>query len=374
MITLTEIACCVSGIAILYAYVGYPLALLLLRALIHRPVHKAAVTPSVTLIVPAYNEAGVIAAKMRNVSALNYPAELLEVIVASDGSTDRTAEIAREFSVGRNWQVLAFSRNRGKISAVNEAVHAARGDIILLTDASAMMTPDAVRHLVSNFADAEVGAASGMYRVQKASSGQLGRQEELYWRYETFLKIQESAVGSVLGGHGALLALRKRLYCYPAPDTINDDYVIPLRIIAGGHRVVYEPQAIACEEASEMVGFQRRVRIMAGNLQQLKELAGLLRPLRLLPLFCFVSHKAIRTAVPFFMFALAISNMFLLGSSVGRLLAACQLCFYSLALLGVQWELKPRVLRLPYYFCFVNSAYLWGAFRSLQGVDKVSWK
>jgi poly-beta-1,6-N-acetyl-D-glucosamine synthase len=374
MIKPIEIVCCLSGLAILYAYVGYPLALLALRIVIHRPVRKAVIAPSVTLIVPALNEAKIIEAKMQNVVELDYPAGMIEVIVASDGSTDETVELARQFCEGRKWRVLNFPRNRGKMWVINEGVRAASGEIIVLSDASAMMTPDAVRLLVANFADPEVGAVSGMYRIHRAATGQLGRQEELYWRYETFLKIQESAVSSVLGGHGAILALRKSLFPYPGAETINDDYVIPLRIVAGGHRVVYEPRAIAFEEAAATVGFQRRVRIMAGNLQQLKELRGLLRPLRVVPLFCFISHKAMRTAVPFFMFSLAISNAFQLSVSGWRLLAAGQLCFYALALLGIQWELRPRVLRLPYYFCFVNTAYLWGALRSLQGVGKVSWK
>lgn len=369
-----EFVFCLCGLMILYSYVGYPLVLLLLRLFICRPVHKAAVEPTVTLIIPAYNEAEVIAAKINNAVRLDYPTEKLEVLIACDGSTDDTVELARKLCDGQRFRVLPFTRNRGKITVLNEAVRAAHGEIVILSDASAMLNSDSVRQLVCNFADADVGAVSGMYRVQRVSGGQLGRQEELYWKYETFLKIHESALSSVLGGHGQILAVRKRLYPYPPAGTINDDYVIPLRVIAGGSRVVYEQRAIALEEASQMGGFQRRVRIMAGNLQQLRELRTLLWPPRILPLFFFVSHKATRTAVPFFMLFLAVSNIFLLQTRLYQLMGLSQLLFYSLALLGIQWKLRPRLLRLPYYFCFVNTAYLFGFYRSLQGIGKVSWK
>ncbi len=364
----------VSGLMILYAYVGYPLALLTLRLFIFRPVNKIGCEPAVTLIVPAYNEAGVIAAKINNAARLDYPADRLEVLIACDGSTDDTVRVAQESCDGQQFRVLPFAQNRGKMAVLNDAVRAARGEIVLLSDASAMLASDSLREIVSNFSDSEVGAVSGMYRIVKSASGLLGKQEGFYWKYETFLKSQESALSSVLGGHGQILAVRKSLYPYPSPETINDDYVIPLRIMANGNRVVYEPRAIAFEEASKMVGFQRRVRIMAGNLQQLKEIKGLLVPPRILPLFFFLSHKAARTAVPFFMLSLIVSNALLLPMHAYRLFGLSQLAFYALALVGLQWDLRPHVLRLPYYFCFVNVAYLWGAYRSMKGIGKVGWK
>ena len=363
-----------SAFLIVYAYVGYPLVLLLLRILIHRSVRKGSIEPYVTLVVPAYNESRVIEAKIRNARSLDYPANKLEVLIACDGSTDGTVEVASKLSDGSRVRVLAFPRNRGKISVLNDAVREARGEIVVFSDASAILKSDAIRQLVANFADPRVGAVSGIYRVQHASGARLGSQEEIYWKYETFLKIQESTLASTIGGHGQILGVRKDLYPYPAPGTINDDFVIPVRVLAGGSRVVYEPLAVAFEEASEMVGFQRRVRIMAGNMQQLREMKGLLWPPQVLPLLFFLSRKVVRSAIPFFLVCLAVSNCFLLHGRFYQLTGCCQLVFYGLAILGSRWQLKPRALRLPYYFCFVNFAYLWTMYQLVQGRGKVRWK
>jgi cellulose synthase/poly-beta-1,6-N-acetylglucosamine synthase-like glycosyltransferase len=363
-----------SAFAIVYAYLGYPLVLLFLRIFVHRRVQKASIEPCVTIVVAAYNERRVIEAKIRNAISLDYPADKLEVLIASDGSSDGTVEAARQLSDGDRVRVLAFPQNRGKISVLNDAVREARGEIVVFSDASAILKEDSIRNLVANFADPKVGAVSGIYRVQHASGARLGSQEEIYWKYETFLRMQESILASTIGGHGQIMGVRKDLYPFPAPGTINDDFVIPVRVLAGGSRVVYEPLAVAFEEASEMVGFQRRVRIMAGNIQQLSEMKGLLWPLQPLPLLFFFSRKVVRSAVPFLLVCLAVSNCFLLYGRFYQLTGCCQLIFYGLALSGSRWQLKPRALRLPYYFCFVNFAYLWGVCQSLQGRSKVKWK
>ena len=356
---------CVS--VVVYAYAGYPIALLFLRIFIHRGVRKSPIEPYVTLVVPAYNESKVIAAKIRNAASLDYPVDKLEVLIASDGSSDDTVEVAQRLSDGSRIRVLAFPQNRGKISVLNDAVREARGEIIVFSDASAILKSDSIRQLIANFADPKVGAVSGIYRIQHASAARLGSQEEIYWRYETFLKIQESSLASTLGGHGQILGVRKDLYPYPASGTINDDYVIPVRVLANGSRVVYEPQAVAFEEASVMGGFQRRVRIMAGNMQQLREIWALLWPPQMLPLFFFFSRKVVRSFVPFFLLALVVSNFFRLRGRFYQLTACCQLIFYGLALIGSRWKLKPSSLRLPFYFCFVNAAYLWSVCHSLAG-------
>jgi len=363
-----------SAFVTVYAYVGYPLVLLFLRVFIHRSVRKSAIEPYVTLVVAAYNESRVIEAKIRNAASLDYPTDKLEVLIVSDGSSDGTVELARKLSDGNRIRVLAFPQNRGKISVLNDAVREARGEIVVFSDASAILKSDSIRQLVANFADPEVGAVGGIYRVQKASRARLGSQDEIYWKYETFLKMQESTLASTLGAHGQILGIRKDLYPYPAPGTINDDFVIPVRVLAGGSRVVYEPLAVAFEEASDIVGFQRRVRIMAGNLQQLREINGLLWPPQVLPLFFFLSRKVVRSAIPFFLVCLAISNCFLLHRRIYQLTGWSQLIFYGLAFSGSRWQLKPRGLRLPYYFCFVNFAYLWTIYQLLRGRGKVRWK
>jgi len=316
----------------------------------------------------------VIEKKIRDSLALDYPAERLEIVVASDGSKDNTVETARRFEDGQRVRVLAYEVNRGKIPVLNSSVAELRGDIVVFSDAPAMLYHDSVRKLVANFADARVGAVSGRYTVVKADEVDIGKSEDFYWKYETYLKVQESQIASTLGGHGHLHAIRKELYPFPPPGTINDDYVIPVSVLSKGYRAVYEPAAIVYEEAHEMAGFGRRVRIMAGNLQQLREIKGLLWPLRPLPLFFFLSHKGSRLLVPFAMVAALIANLFLLGSPLYAVLFVLQVLFYAMAVLGTLFQLRPKTLLLPFYFCMINVATFFGLYHALTSRRRMAWK
>jgi poly-beta-1,6-N-acetyl-D-glucosamine synthase len=357
-----------------YAYLGYPLVLALLRKVFRRPVQKQPFEPFVTLLIPAYNEAEHIAGKIRDSLNLDYPAEKLEVLVATDGSRDRTPQIAESLADGTRVRALCFERNRGKISTLNDGVREARGEIVVFSDATALLYPDALRCLMANFADPKVGAASGRYTVVRADEVGIGKSEDFYWKYETFLKIQESELDSTLGAHGHLHAIRRELYPYPPPGTINDDYVIPVSVLGRGYRAVYEPGAVVYEEAREMTGFGRRVRIMAGNVQQLREIRGLLRPLRFFPLFFFLSHKVSRLVVPFAMVAALACNLALLGSPFYRDLFWLQALFYLLALAGWMLPLRPRALLLPYYFSMINAAVFPGVYHAMTGRRRMAWK
>jgi hypothetical protein len=246
--------------------------------------------------------------------------------------------------------------------------------VIVFSDATAELAPDALRRLVACLADPTVGAASGVYRVKRPEAAPLGRQEGLYWRYETFLKAQESALGSTLGAHGQLYAIRRELYPFPSPTTINDDYVIPLRVLQRGYRVVYETKAAVYEDAREMEGFSRRVRIMAGNVEQLRELLGLVHPLRPLPLVCLLVHKVGRLLVPPAMVLLALSNLALLRKPFYRWCGALQCAFYGLAVLGATGRLKPGLPRLPYYFCLLHAAAFPGVYYALRKRRGMRWK
>jgi cellulose synthase/poly-beta-1,6-N-acetylglucosamine synthase-like glycosyltransferase len=359
---------------VVYPYAGYPALLFLLSKLFRRPIQRASIEPSVSLLIPAYNEEKVIEAKIRNALALDYPADKLEIVVASDGSTDATNNIVARFTNSGRVRLLAFSPNRGKTAVLNDAVGCLRGEIVVLTDAASMLEPDAIRRLVACFADPRIGAVSGLYRIRNAAGARLGPQEDFYWQYETLLKRMESDVHSILGAHGALYAIRKELYPYPEPSIINDDYVIPVRIVGRGYRVCYEPEAIAWEEADEMRGFSRRIRIMAGNFQQLLELPVLLRPPRPLPLFFFLSHKVARLAVPFALLVLLLSNAFLLALPVYQAAFVAQTAFYLAVLTGGVLPKAPRLLRLPYYFVMVNAAALPGIYYVLRGRRNMAWK
>ena len=363
---------------ILYVYAGYPAALWLAQLIFRRPVKKSAIQPAVSLLVAAYNEATVIEAKIRNALALDYPPERLEIVIASDGSTDGTAQIARraaaEWPGGERVRVLDYPVNRGKLAVLNDSLPQLRYDIVAFSDAASMLAPDAIRRLVASFADLEVGAVSGLYTVCKTEAAELGESEDFYWRYETFLKRQEAALGSILGAHGALYAIRKALYPFPRPGIVNDDYVIPVRILQKGFRVAYETEAVAREEAHEMSGFSRRVRIMTGNFEQLAELGALLWPPRFLPLFFFLSHKAGRLLVPAAMLALVPANLWLADRPLYLGLGCLQAAFYLLALLGAIWPLRPRILRLPYYFSMINAAAFPGLYHALSQRRRMVWK
>lgn len=356
-----------------YVYVGYPVLLSGLRLIMRRAVQQQSCLPSVSLLIAAFNEADAIEEKIRNSLDLDYPADRLQIIIASDGCSDPTDEIVRRFSAEPRVRLFSYPRNRGKLAVLNDTMPHLSSEIVALSDATSLLQPDALRKLVGHFADERVGAVSGAYKVVAQDDAELGGQEDAYWRYETFLKIQEAALDSVLGAHGSLYAVRRELYPFPKVGTINDDFVIPLRILRAGYRVLYEPAAIAYERATEMRGFGRRVRIMMGNVQQLTELPCLVRLSRPLPLLFFVSHKLGRLLVPLAMIALLISNAALLHVPFYRVCFLLQAAFYLLVVVGAFSRLSPRILRLPYYFCMINAAMFVGIYYTLQS-RPLAWK
>jgi cellulose synthase/poly-beta-1,6-N-acetylglucosamine synthase-like glycosyltransferase len=352
-----------------YVYIGYPVLLWALQAIFRSSPRQQSIEPSVSLLVAAYNEAAVIADKIRNSLALHYPVDKLEIVIASDGSNDATAEIVRSFAgteTGGRIRLLNYEQNRGKMAVLNDAVRELRGDIVAFSDAASMLAADSLRILVQSFNDPHVGAASGVYRLLRKDHAQLGSQEDLYWKYETVLKVQEARLGAFTGAHGSLYAIRRALYPFPSAGTINDDFTIPMRILERGHRVAYEPAAVAYEEAHEMEGFSRRVRITAGNIEQLREIKGLIWPPRPFVLFCLLSHKTGRLLVPVFMLVALVTNIILRGQFPYNWLLLGQVLFYGLAALGAMLGLKPKVLRLPYYFCMINSALFAWVYQALR--------
>jgi cellulose synthase/poly-beta-1,6-N-acetylglucosamine synthase-like glycosyltransferase len=356
-----------SAALIFYAFFGYPFVLLFLQIPFRRRIRKEKIEPSVSILVAAYNEASVIAAKVRNALALDYPPDRLEIVIASDGSTDETAQIVQSLILKEGQdrvRLLNYPENRGKVTVLNESVPQLRGEIVVFSDASSMLAKDALRQLIANFAEDNVGAASGVYQVLRTDDAKLGRQEDLYWKYETFLKVREANIGALAGAHGSLYAMRKSLYPFPPVGTINDDFVIPTSVLHRGFRIAYEPLAVAYEEAHEMEGFGRRIRITAGNVEQLFHIKNLLWPPQPLVLFCFLSHKGARLVVPLAMIALLASNILLRHVPFYHWVLWGQIIFYGFALVGALGQLRPRVLRLPFYFCMINaSLFVWLYYR-----------
>jgi cellulose synthase/poly-beta-1,6-N-acetylglucosamine synthase-like glycosyltransferase len=316
--------------------------------------------------------------KIRNSLALDYPSDLMEIVIACDGSTDDTPALAQRLASSAEAEgrvrVLDFPINRGKILTLNAAAGEVSGEVIVFSDTSAILNRDALRVLVRNFADPSVGSVSGKYTVIKPQEVNVGASEDFYWRYETFLKTLEGEISSALGGHGHLHAIRAELYPYPPAGTINDDYIIHASVIAKGWRAAYEPEAVIREEAHEMTGFGRRVRIMAGNIQQLREIKTLLKPIRPLPLFFFICHKGLRLVIPFSMILAFAANVFLLNEPVYKLILAAQVIFYVLAVIGAVVRLRPKFLMLPYYFSMINAAMFFGTYHAMTGLRRMRWK
>jgi len=236
---------------------------IIVAALRNRQVHTGAMTPRVSLIIPVWNEEHTITAKLDNSLALDYPSQALEIIVASDGSSDNTEAIVERYE-SRGVRLLRYPR-RGKIHALKDAVRAASGEILVFSDANSMYQNDALRKLMRNFADPEVGGVCGNQIYLKSTNTEASsRGESLYWSYDKWLKQKESLTGSIVSAHGALYAIRRTLYKPPRSAAVTDDFAISTAVVEQGYRLVFEREAIAYEEPTSTAGleFRRKVRIM----------------------------------------------------------------------------------------------------------------
>ena len=320
-----------------YVYVGYPCLIFLLARLRPRPVARAPVLPTVSFIIAAYNEERVIAAKLENTLALDYPPERLEVLVVSDGSTDATEDIVRTGFAGRV-KLLALPR-QGKTLAQNQAVAVARGEIVVFSDATTVYRPDSLRALVANFADPEVGCATGttIYGTERAAA--VGEGRAAYLNYERFVRSHESRFCSVLGASGCVYALRRRLYAPLTADVISD-VAEAIATVAQGYRVVVEDEAIVHEPAESYTireEIERGARVIARGLRLKFRLRGffLQHPWFLIQV---LSHRVLRWAVPFFLVLAFAANLFLLDRPEYLLLFLAQVALYGAAALAYVLE------------------------------------
>ena len=362
----------------LYAYAGYPLLIRALAALTPRrhtidPGHA----PTLTVLIPAYNEQAVIAAKLENTLALDYPPGRLDVLVASE-STDGTDAIVSRYAA-RGVRLLPSAQRRGKAGNLARAVPHATGEILLFTDANAQVRPDAARLLAARFADPRVGAVSGWLLYTTEADDASGSGEEAYWDLELGLKRAESALGSLPGAVGSLFALRRPLY-EPTSPTRGDDFELPIGVILKGHDSVLEPAAISREQAdgSYRAQMRHRMRMIHTSLPSAVILFGraVARGRTLLALQ-IASHKLLRWAVALWLPALAILSWALWREGpVYAAAALSQGVLYTLALGGALCVLAgrrpPALLNLPLYFVTVNLAALGGIALSASGKD-VRW-
>lgn len=378
------IAFWISGIVLFYVYLGYPILILFLSKLLPKPYVKfsdeelqnTSLLPSISIFIPAYNEEPVIEKKIRNTLELDYPKDKIEIVVASDGSHDKTVEIAKLYS--DKIQIMAYAVREGKTGLINKTIPKLKGEIIIFSDASAMLAVNALKELIAPFKDPEIGSVSGFYILRDATSTSRAEGEGFYWHYETFLKTNESKFYSILGAHGALYALKKSLFRTLPPNAINDDYILPMCGVQQKKRAVYEPKAIAVEEGTTSVRgeMKRRIRISVGNFQQLVLLRGLLNPFRGRIAFEFLSHKFLRSFSFLFIIILFFSNIFIPITGF-RIFFLFQILFYLLGLGGAIFfknKKMPVIITVPFYLVIINYAAFIGLFKYISHTQKVTWE
>ena len=381
----------ISVAGILYVHLGYPLLLAVSACL--RPKRLAATgaesLPFVSFVIAAHNEEAVIAKKLENTLACDYPPERLQVLVASEGSSDRTPDIVAEF-LNRGVEQSFRPERRGKVTAINGAMEHVRGEVVVFSDANNFYEPTALRRLVAAFADPEVGATTGAKTVRR--DGSAVDSEGLYWRYESFIKRKETRLGSCIGAAGEIFAVRRSLIEPIPAEVINDDFYLAMRVVCRGHRVVYVPDARSWEPASPSLAEERvrRARIVAGRFQICGMAASVFpwrRPVLLWQLF---SHKLARPLIPWAMLTAFAANVVAwsrppapgsgwlqLESPLAVSLLAGQALFYVVAVVG--WRVVPqgrlsKLFVLPAFVASSNAAAISGLVGYVTGRQTAVWR
>lgn len=374
---------------VLYTYIGYALLLGLLVKIkaffspYQKPISLADdALPSVTLVVAAYNESDCIGEKIHNSMTLQYPADKLQFLFVTDGSTDNTNHIVSQYP---NINLQYKSQRSGKIAAVHRIMPLIKTPIVIYTDANTMLNSEAIYNIVRHYNDPKVGAVAGEKRVYSGNSDSAsGAGEGFYWSYESLLKKWDSELYSVVGAAGELFSIRTKLYEAVPTDTIIEDFYMTLRIAQQGYRVVYEPEARATElpSASTKEELKRKIRIAAGGWQSVMRLLPLFNIFRYGVLsFQYISHRVLRwTITPFALLVTFFLNAYLVYNNdtiMYKILFIFQSLFYLLALIGYilsKKQIKQKIFFIPFYFCFMNYAVFAGLVRYLKGNQSVVWE
>ena len=362
----------IAVVGVFYPYAGYPLVLQLVRRLVSRPrPADAPALPTVSMIVPVHNEASRLAPKLANTLALDYPADRLEILFVSDGSTDDTAAMIRA-TAGRRLDVIELPQRGGKAAALNAGLDRAGGEIVVFTDASIALAPDSIRAIVAPFADPRVGCVSGEDRIAETGG------EGLYGRYELSLRRLESDVHSIVGASGSFYAQRRGL-CTPFSEGMAPDFLSVLRTVQQGYRAISEPAAVG--EMTSVKGakqeFDRKVRTLLRGMTALFACKTLLNPVRF-PVFAFElwSHKVLRWTVPFNLLAALLAPLALLDRPFYVVALVAQIVFYAGAAAAfAEWANVHRSLpgRIALYFSSVNAAILTAWYHYSRGVRQELW-
>jgi biofilm PGA synthesis N-glycosyltransferase PgaC len=365
---------------VFYTYIGYALVVAVWAKFVRKSKKSlvGSFEPHVTLIVPAYNEADILADKISNCQALDYPANKLQLMFITDGSNDHSSDVLANYPEVLH---LHVPERAGKSMAENRAIQHVTTPYVIFSDCNTILNDKAVRHLVRHYKDPQVGAVSGEKKIISDGTTS-GSGEGLYWKYESFLKKCDSDIYSLMGAAGELVSFRTDLFKPLERDTILDDFVQSMRIVDSGYQVVYEPEAYASELPSfslkEEMG--RKVRICAGGWQAMSRLLPLLNPLRHPVItFLYFSHRVLRWSLtPVLLFLLIPLNVVLaiFESNLYSLLLVAQCLFYALAALGWWQAIKGRSvgpLLLPFYFTLMNVAVFQGFGRFVRNAQPAAW-
>lgn len=371
--SVVEILFWICAFVVFYTYIGYGIllyGLVRIKEHFHAPQKPVLpdLLPEVTLLIAAYNEEQVVAPKMANTLALNYPSTLLRIVWVTDGSTDATNRLLEAYPQVR---ILFDPPRRGKSAALNRAMRHISTPLVVFTDANTMLGEESVMEIVRCFVDPAVGCVAGEKRIAQQQKQDATAGEGIYWRYESTLKTLDSRLYSAVGAAGELFAVRTDLYMELPDDTLLDDFVLSMKIAQRGYKIAYCKEAYAVESASADIGQEakRKVRIAAGGLQSVVRLRSLLNIFRYGTLsFQYISHRVLRWSLtPVLWFALLPLNVVLAVGSCPfySVLLGLQLLFYALAFGGYvlnQREVKSKFLFVPYYFLFMNLCVVRGAF------------
>lgn len=371
----------ISLFIVFYAYIGYGI---LISIIVKTKLFNANKTgeseyfPSVSLIIPCFNEVDYIEQKVKNSLELLYPKDKLEIIFIADGSDDGTEQVLAKYN---EIKLMFEPERKGKASAMNRAVNVANGEIIVFCDANTDLNPEAIKELVKHYQSAEVGAVTGEKQILiRNSDGTSTAGEGLYWKYESYLKRKDSELWSVAGAAGELMSYRKSLYTSLEPDTLLDDFMQSMRVAVRNFRVIYEPKAIATETASANIKeeLKRKIRIGAGGWQSITRLFFEVNPFKNFRLFfIYYSHRVLRwTLAPFALFLLIPLNLLIINKApIYTISFAALFLFFLLALAGRLLEKKKiKIFFIPFYFVMMNYAIIAGFWRFVKKSQSANWE
>lgn len=362
-----------------YVYAGYPLLVYLVSVIRPRPVRKGDIQPTVTVLITAYNEENAIREKLENTLAIDYPREKFEILVASDGSTDSTDSIVREFE-HRGVTLFRKEGRVGKTATQNAAVEQTTGEIILFSDATTAYQPDVFQKLLPYFADQSVGCVAGRLVYVDEEDTSVGKGAQSYWGYETFIKIAESRACSLIGASGCLYAVRRDAYQPLYPEACSD-FLICTSVYRQGLRSVFAPEAVCTEETNRDAGHEMRmrVRVISQTFTDLWRNRDMLNPLKS-GFFAveLISHKLLRYAVPLVLAAAYASSVILAAqSAIYSLILLIQTAFYLMAAAGFLSERLGRrvsLLAMPLYFTLANMASVIAFYKFMKGEKYARWE